>query len=154
MKSLFISVMVVAIAVAAAFVVMGIQSRAGKVPGLVDGKLTPCADKPNCVSSMMPASDSHYVAGFEFPPGEADQFWAEMTNAIVELGGVLNENAPPYLAATFTSNLFGFVDDFECLINNQSGKLQVRSGARVGYSDLDVNRNRVESLRQLLQAAD
>jgi uncharacterized protein (DUF1499 family) len=46
--------------------------------------------------------------------------------------------------------MFGFVDDFECLIDRNAGLIHVRSGARVGYSDMNVNRERVESIRSQL----
>lgn len=153
MKSLLISIAVLALALGIGFAVMAVQSRAGKAPGLVDGQLKPCGDKPNCVSSMARASDSHHVDGIRFEPGNADTVWAELTNAIVELGGELRHNGPPYLAATFTSDVFGFVDDVECLISNESGTIHIRSASRVGYSDLDVNRKRVEALRARLASA-
>lgn len=150
MKSLLVSIAVLALALGIGFAIMAVQSRSGKAPGLVDGQLKPCGDKPNCVSSMARVSDSHHVDGIRFEPGNADAAWAELTNAIVELGGKLTKNAPPYLAATFTSDVFGFVDDVECLISNESGTVHIRSASRVGYSDLDVNRKRVEALRARL----
>ncbi|PZO25782.1 MAG: DUF1499 domain-containing protein, partial [Betaproteobacteria bacterium] len=45
---------------------------------------------------------------------------------------------------------FGFVDDVEFRIDQGSGLLHVRSASRVGYSDLDANRKRVEQIRVLL----
>lgn len=153
MKSLLLSIVVLALALGIGFAVMAAQSRSGKAPGLVDGQLKPCSDKPNCVSSMARVSDSHHVDGIRFEPGNADVVWTQLTGAIVELGGSLGRNAPPYLAATFTSEVFGFVDDVECLISNESGTIHIRSASRVGYSDLDVNRKRVEAIRNLLEAA-
>ncbi len=150
MKSLLVSMAVLALAVGIGFAVMAAQSRAGKTPGLVDGQLKPCGDKPNCVSSMARASDPHHVDGLRFEPGNADAVWAELTSAIAELGGKLTHNAPPYLAATFTSDVFGFVDDVECVINNEAGTVHIRSASRVGYGDFDVNRKRVEALRASL----
>ena len=152
MKSLLISIAVLALAVGIGFAVLAVQSRSGKAPGLVDGQLKPCADKPNCVSSMARVHDAHHVDGIRFEPGDADSVWTELTNAIVELGGKLTHNAPPYLSATFSSEVFGFVDDVECLISNESGTVHVRSASRVGYSDLDVNRQRVEAIRARLAA--
>lgn len=153
MKSLLISVAVVVIAVIVAFVVMATQSRSGHTPGLVDGNLQSCGNKPNCVSSMAPASSERHVPGFQFEAGNADEVWADLTGVIVELGGTLVDNAPPYLAAEFSSETFGFIDDVECLINNQSGVVHIRSSSRVGYSDLDVNRKRVEAIRARLAIA-
>ncbi len=153
MKSLLISVAVLALAVGIGFAVLAAQSRSGKAPGLVDGQLMPCGNKPNCVSSMARVTDERHVDGIRFEPGDADSVWTELTSTIVELGGKLTRNAPPYLAATFTSDVFGFVDDVECLISNESGTVHIRSASRVGYSDLDVNRKRVEAIRARLAAA-
>jgi len=146
-KSLLISIAVLALALGIGFAVMAVQSRAGKAPGLVDGQLKPCGDKPNCVSSMARASDSHHVEGIRFEPGNADTVWAELTNAIVELGGELRHNGPPYLAATFTSDVFGFVDDVELRLDATNQVIHVRSASRVGNSDLGANRKRVTRIQ-------
>ncbi|MEZ5467356.1 MAG: DUF1499 domain-containing protein [Lysobacterales bacterium] len=41
-----------------------------------------------------------------------------------------------------------FIDDIELRFDDAAGQIQVRSGSRVGYSDLGVNRKRVEALRK------
>ena len=57
-----------------------------------------------------------------------------------------------YLHATAESRLFGFIDDLELAADARSGVLQVRSASRLGDSDLGVNRARLESLKQALDA--
>jgi uncharacterized protein (DUF1499 family) len=58
-----------------------------------------------------------------------------------------------YLHAEVKSRVFRFVDDLELLLDPASGVVGIRSASRVGYSDLGVNRRRVETLRQqLIQA--
>ena len=52
-----------------------------------------------------------------------------------------------YLHAEFTSRLFRFVDDVECLVDPAGQVIHVRSASRVGHSDFGVNRRRVEALR-------
>jgi uncharacterized protein (DUF1499 family) len=49
-----------------------------------------------------------------------------------------------------TSAFFGFVDDLELHLRTAEGVIAVRSAARLGYSDLGVNRRRIEDLRALL----
>ncbi len=66
------------------------------------------------------------------------------------LGGQVNYSDENYLASTFTSDLFGFIDDVEFRVDQGNGLLHVRSASRVGYSDLHANRNRVEQIRTLL----
>ena len=53
-----------------------------------------------------------------------------------------------YLRAEFTSRLMRFVDDVEFLIDPEA--VEVRSASRLGHSDLGVNRERIEGLRQQL----
>jgi uncharacterized protein (DUF1499 family) len=52
-----------------------------------------------------------------------------------------------YLHAEFRSRVFRFVDDVELLMDEAGHKIDVRSASRLGYSDLGVNRRRVEQLR-------
>ena len=55
-----------------------------------------------------------------------------------------------YLYAEFTSRLMGFVDDVEFLYDPDAGITHVRSASRLGYSDMGVNRKRIESIRDSL----
>ena len=57
-----------------------------------------------------------------------------------------------YLHAQCASALFGFVDDLELHLRASSNLVAIRSASRVGYSDLGVNRRRVEQLREALRA--
>lgn len=152
MKILLIAGAVFAVAIIGAFIAMGMQSRGGVTPGTAGSKLQPCGSNPNCVSSEAAAESPHHIAALSFRSGEEDRAWTDLVEAIAEAGGEIEENAPPYLAATFTSKLFGFVDDFECLVDRDAGVINVRSGSRVGYSDLGVNRKRVEQIRARLAA--
>jgi uncharacterized protein (DUF1499 family) len=65
------------------------------------------------------------------------------------MGGKIQEEHDGYLWTTFTSRLFRFVDDVEFRMVSTDGIIHVRSASRVGYSDLGVNRRRVEKLRTL-----
>jgi len=49
-----------------------------------------------------------------------------------------------YLYVQFQSYKSGYIDDFECWFNPQSGKFDVRSASRVGMSDVGVNAKRLE----------
>ena len=44
----------------------------------------------------------------------------------------------------------GFVDDVEFLADPASDQVHVRSASRLGHSDLGVNRERVENIRELM----
>ncbi len=75
---------------------------------------------------------------------------ASLKTTLQDMGGVIRQEQENYLAATFSSNIFGFVDDLEIRVNPEEQLMHVRSGSRVGDSDLGVNRKRVELLRSKL----
>jgi uncharacterized protein (DUF1499 family) len=123
--------------------------------GVRDGRLAPCPTSPNCVSSQMPADDvEHHVEALAFPDaakGDPRAAWAMLERAVRGLERTtIVDLRDDYLHAEVASALMGFIDDLECLLDAASGKIQVRSASRVGYSDLGVNRKRVESLRAAL----
>jgi uncharacterized protein (DUF1499 family) len=53
-----------------------------------------------------------------------------------------------YIYAIFKSAIFRFIDDVEFSFDDQRKVIDVRSASRTGYSDLGVNRKRVEKIRQ------
>jgi len=53
-----------------------------------------------------------------------------------------------YLYAEFKTSFFGFIDDVEFHANESANQIEVRSASRLGYSDLGLNRSRVESIRE------
>jgi uncharacterized protein (DUF1499 family) len=55
------------------------------------------------------------------------------------------------LHAECRSRIFRFVDDLELCLRAAEGIIAVRSASRLGYSDLGVNRSRVEALRAELK---
>jgi uncharacterized protein (DUF1499 family) len=127
-------------------------SFAGKrPPNLEDpkGHLTPCPSSPNCVSSDA-GDDTHHVDPLRLVvPGE--QAWPAVRTAVLALRGVhIVWETAVYLHAECRSTLFGFVDDLELLLHPDDNVIAVRSASRLGYSDLGVNRRRVEYLRTAL----
>ncbi len=66
---------------------------------------------------------------------------------IIEMGGETQSENDAYLAATFTSGFFRFVDDVEIRIDMEASLIHVRSASRAGYSDMGVNQIRVEAIR-------
>jgi len=124
------------------FIYLGQSSQTGTAPGLAGGQLAPCPDAPNCVSSEAGTPSDKAV-----DPLAADD-WANLPEAIAAMGGEVTAQDEAYLAAEFTSATFGFVDDIEFRLADDS--VHVRSGSRVGYSDGGVNSARVKELRAQL----
>jgi uncharacterized protein (DUF1499 family) len=52
-----------------------------------------------------------------------------------------------HLQAEFRTRIFRFVDDVEFRMDASNQVIHVRSGSRIGYSDLGTNRRRVDSIR-------
>ena len=114
--------------------------------------LSPCPASPNCVSSRAAEGDSHYIAPLPISGAPAAALvrlkqalqQEPRTTVIREEGG--------YLHAEVRSFLFRFVDDVEFLLDADSQVIHVRSASRTGYSDLGVNRRRVERIRHSFEA--
>lgn len=116
--------------------------------GVVAGRLQPCPASPNCVCSTDP-SEGHAIDPFTFAgPWEAAK---ERLKGLLRKSPrtriVVDDGA--YLRAECTSLICRYVDDLEFLADPAAGVIHVRSASRVGYSDLGVNRQRVERLRTL-----
>jgi len=59
-----------------------------------------------------------------------------------------------YLHITFTSQFFRFTDDVEFHFVEEAPVIHVRSASRVGYSDLGVNRRRIEKIRRAFESSN
>lgn len=108
--------------------------------------LSPCPDKPNCVSSQS-SQEIHAIATFSLIGNSRAQSWKQLTRAVKQAGGEIVVDDGHYCHAIFTSSLFRFKDDFEAELGDT--RIEVRSASRVGTSDLGQNRKRVEQIRQL-----
>ena len=113
-------------------------------------KLPPCPSKDNCVSSQE-SRKKYYV--------EPMAFGQSSGKACIEaIEALCHKNFPRsktlsksknQLRITFTSALLRFVDDLQVAADDTTKLLHIRSASRIGYSDLGVNRKRVEKIRQL-----
>jgi uncharacterized protein (DUF1499 family) len=133
--------------------VMPIFSCTGTRPtnlGVHDARLAPCPSSPNCVSSD-DSDPTHRIPPFRLAVPVAEG-WRAARAAVLGLprAKVITET-DNYLHAECSSAFFGFVDDLELHLRSSQGLIAIRSAARLGYSDLGVNRKRVEQLRALLR---
>ena len=116
--------------------------------GAGNGRLAPCPDRPNCVSSFAEDAD-HRVEPLplEVDPAAALARLKRILEAMPRTAVV--EEADNYLHAEATSLIFRYVDDLEVLIDPDAGEIHLRSASRAGYSDLGVNRKRVQALAEV-----
>lgn len=113
---------------------------------LVDGRLRPCPETPNCVSSEAGTAAAKLVAPFPAPGGRGDLArLARVVSAWPRTVIITNDGG--YMHAESTSLIWRFVDDVEFRFDSVASVIQVRSASRLGRSDLGVNRKRVEGLR-------
>ncbi|MGR8940976.1 MAG: DUF1499 domain-containing protein [Gammaproteobacteria bacterium] len=115
-------------------------------------KLPLCPNSPNCVSSQATDAD-HFIAPFKIKGTPENAFAALKTALLRQSRTVITEATDTSLHAEATSLIFRFVDDVDALLDADAGVIHIRSASRVGYSDLGVNRRRVEALRAALQQA-
>lgn len=148
MKTALIALTVTIVAIVVLFFILGLMSRSGKAPGLTDGQLRKCPGKSNCVCSEYKES-RHYIEPLVIPDNSTIDSFAVLTRAIQEMGGRVQSESGNYIAATFSSAIFGFIDDMEIRIDSQRNVIHIRSASRVGHSDMGVNRERAESLKKL-----
>ncbi|MBL8848101.1 MAG: DUF1499 domain-containing protein [Planctomycetaceae bacterium] len=117
--------------------------------GPVRGTLQPCTAKPNCVCSQNSPADRTVDA---LPIGAATPAVAfdRARDCVESLPRVaLITASPGYARYECCTQLFRFADDIELLLDEPAGVIHIRSASRVGYSDMGVNRKRVEAIRSL-----
>jgi uncharacterized protein (DUF1499 family) len=123
-----------------------LSACAGEPPqniGIVSGRLADCPDSPNCVCSYE-TRESHYIEPINADLASVEQVLLSMDNV-----NIVKADAN-YVYAEFSSRLIGFVDDVEFYFDSDQGVTHVRSASRVGYSDMGVNRERVEAIRSAI----
>ena len=131
-------------------VTMAVLSASARRPdnlGANDGRLAPCPDTPNCVSSQA-KDEAHRMDPIPFD-GDADAALARLKavlaaqprTAVVEAHG-------DYLHAECASLIFRFADDVEFVVDRDKKVIHFRSASRVGRSDMGVNRRRMGEIRK------
>lgn len=135
------------------FVLAAACAGAPPAPTAGDGTLlAPCPSSPNCVSSEA-TTEQHGIAPLSFE-GDAKAAWARARAAVLSLPRTrLVVDEPGYLRAECTTAIMRYVDDLELHLQPDAGRIDVRSASRVGYGDMDANRERVEAVRAAYLAA-
>lgn len=121
--------------------------------GLMDSKLHPCPDSPNCVSSFEAPDNEHYWNPI--------QVISNKERAHKKIIGIISKNksakiiskTPNYIHAEYTSSVFKFIDDVEFYFGIDK-LVHFRSASRTGKSDFGVNKKRIEEIRFKFQQND
>jgi uncharacterized protein (DUF1499 family) len=112
--------------------------------------LAPCPTNPNCVLSQG-ADSTHSIEPIAYQGDRAAAYAGLLKVLTVVPRTVVVEQSDGYIKAESTSRIFKFVDDLEFYFPEGEKSIQIRSAARVGDSDLGVNRRRLEQIRLALK---
>jgi uncharacterized protein (DUF1499 family) len=140
---------VVVIPIVGLAILSALSQRRPASLGVQGGRLAPCPAAPNCVSSQ--AEDAaHRVEPLPIV-GTTQETLDKLREVLTALPRTaIVSTSDGYVHAECKSWLIGFVDDVELLVDEHAGVVHIRSSSRVGYSDLGVNRRRVEEIRNRL----
>jgi uncharacterized protein (DUF1499 family) len=117
---------------------------------LSDGKLRPCPDSPNCVCSEYPGN-ANSIEPLIFS-GDAEAAWARLIGILQnQPRTTIVSQTDDYIEARVRTRILRFEDVLEFRLDRAAKRINVRSAAKTGFSDLGTNRRRVESLRQLFR---
>jgi uncharacterized protein (DUF1499 family) len=113
--------------------------------------MRPCPSTPNCVSSL-DKDPRHFVAPLRYSGSvrEAQQKLLWVLNSMRRVRIVTVK--ADYIHAESISPIMRFVDDMEFFFSKHHRMIHIKSASRVGYSDLGVNRRRVEKIRRRFNA--
>ena len=139
------AVLIVPLLMIVAFAVMSVTSRRPKTLGVREGRLAPCPDSPNCVSTLADREHQRMAAiPLTSDAAEAMQALKRVVSAMPRTQIVTAEDN--YLHFEFTSRLFRFVDDVEFFLDRDQGVIHFRSASRAGHSDFGANRKRMQAI--------
>ena len=135
--------------------ILAILARVVKSPanlGVRDGKLAPCPNSPNCVSTQS-QDPRHQIDPIPYTtsPAEAKAALLHIIRSM-ERSKIITD-APTYVHAEFRTQGIGYVDDVELYFDQEAQVIHFRSSARLPYWDWGVNRKRMEEIRAAFEAA-
>lgn len=148
-----VGVVLAVLAVAACYpLALAVIALASPQPAYVgQGQLASCPPTPNCVSSLT-ADENAYIEPLTYN-GPAELAQSVLVLTLEELPRTLVVQAEDgYVRAESRSPTLRFIDDMEFVFVPEDGIIHVRAAARLGNSDLGMNRARVEALRARFNA--
>lgn len=120
--------------------------------GVQGGALSACPASPNCVSTSA-ADEAHRVEPLVLQ-GDADAAMSRLREIVEQMPRMrIVDSTASYLHAEATSLIWRYVDDLEIYVDAAGSQIHLRSASRTGYSDLGVNRDRIEALATAYRAS-
>ncbi|MHA1884945.1 MAG: DUF1499 domain-containing protein [Promethearchaeota archaeon] len=119
-----------------------------KLIGIKDGKFQPCPKSPNCVSTQS-VDEKHKLEPLEYT-GTIEEAKLKIKKIIATYKRTkLITEEQYYLHYEFRTATFKFVDDVEFYFEEAKNLIHFRSAARLGYSDLGVNKKRMLKVSEM-----
>lgn len=115
--------------------------------GINNGKLAQLPNKPNAVSSETEEKDKR-VEALDFKGNLVDSK-TQIIKAIENYGNAkIIKNKTNYIYVVFTTGIIKYHDDVEFYFDESKKLIQIRLASRIGYSDMGLNRERYNKLRE------
>ncbi|UCC20007.1 MAG: DUF1499 domain-containing protein [Promethearchaeota archaeon] len=116
--------------------------------GVTNGKFYPCPKSPNCVSTQS-IDERHKMSPLRYKTSleEAKTKILKIISSLKRTRIITNTN--DYIHIEVRTAVFRFVDDVEFYFDDSEKLIHFRSAARLGYSDLGVNKKRMENISKL-----
>lgn len=115
--------------------------------GVNNGQLAQMPNKPNAVSSQTEEKDKK-VEALEFK-GNLKDSKDQVVKAIENYGNAkIIKNESNYMYVVFTTGIMKYHDDVEFYFDELKKLIHIRSASRIGYSDMGLNRERYNKLKE------
>jgi len=125
--------------------------KSKKPIGIADGKFHPCPKSPNCVSTQS-TDEKHRMEAIQYS-STVDEAKGKIKNIITSFKrNKLITETENYLHFEFRTATFKFVDDVEFYLDDKEKLIHFRSAARMGWSDMGVNRKRMRKIKELYKS--
>lgn len=138
---------------ASILILTGCLSKPPKNLGIRDGRLSSCPDSPNCVSTT--ATDEEHAIEPIIYSGTIEEAREKILEVVKQMERTTVITAEEsYIHVEYRTKIMRYVDDVEFLIDDGTEgtkTIHFRSASRVGYSDMGVNRARMEEFRRLFE---
>ena len=129
------------------FVLSALLGAPGEVLGVTKGKLAPCPDSPNCVSTQ---SEGKRHAMEPLPYLQTREASRERILSILKDMRRMEivKLTESTIHVEFRTALWKFVDDVVFFLDDKERVVHFRSASRVGYYDFGVNRRRMKEISE------
>ena len=116
--------------------------------GVHNEKMAPLPTSPNAVSSQT-TDEEKKVTPFSFK-GDIQETKEAIKQALLAYKNIeIYAEDQNYIHAISTTSTMKYHDDLEFYFDEQAGLVHFRSASRVGYSDMGLNRERYNRLKNL-----